>query len=283
LDRVEQWLDTIRSTLASLLDGDAPHRSLTAYSQYLGDHGPGPNSAFFVRLAIRALEDEQVVGATSQANALARLGATEALPALRQAAQRDYRDPGDMPAMARAFDLAIKTALNDAIARLEGRSAPQEAPPLRPAGPAVPLPPSRGGMTTDDLRRIEQAIGRPLPRAVREFFLHYPSELRTTTRDLGPTPDGQPYRECPGDNELTDNADHIIGANARRSGYDADWPDNMLVVGGGGCGETYWVDLDDESGAVYRFDAGTEPEYSDPVAGSLAEFARGLIDSYRNG
>src|SRR5262245_30413579 len=51
LDRVEQWLDTIRSTLASLQGGEAPHRSLTAYAQYLGDHGPGPNPASFVRLA----------------------------------------------------------------------------------------------------------------------------------------------------------------------------------------------------------------------------------------
>jgi hypothetical protein len=135
-------------------------------------------------------------------------------------------------------------------------------------------------MTLDDIQSMEKAMGRPFPLAVKEFFLHYPSQLRTTKRDLGPTPDGQPYLECAADNELWDNPDSIIRANDRKSGYDADWPDNMLVVGGGACGETYWVDLDSEKGAVYLFDAGQEPEDSSPIAESIHDFAEGLIATY---
>jgi hypothetical protein len=57
----------------------------------------------------------------------------------------------------------------------------------------------------------------------------------------------------------------------------------MLIVGEGGCGEMYWVDLDDERGPVYRLEAGQEAEFSDPVADSLEEFAEHLIASYRDG
>src|SRR2546430_2280235 len=105
-------------------------------------------------------------------------------------------------------------------------------------------------MTEDDLLRIEAAIERPLPAAVRRFFLNYPPELRTTTRDMGPTPDGEPYLECAADNELTDDPDAIIAANSAGKGYlgHPERTARMLVVGAGGCGEMYWVDLDDERG-----------------------------------
>ena len=136
LDRIEQWLDTIRSTLASLLDGDAPHASLIAYCHYLQDHGPGSDTAWFVRLAIQAVQDERIIGATSPAATLARLGAGEALPALRQAMQRDYRDQKVLAEAAgplkqwtlmreQAFDAEIKRSLRDAIANLE------KVPPTR--------------------------------------------------------------------------------------------------------------------------------------------------------
>ncbi len=138
-------------------------------------------------------------------------------------------------------------------------------------------------MTQHDVRRIEQAIGRSLSAAVRRFFLNYPPELRSTARDLGPTPEGEPFLESPADNELCDSADAIIALNDPQSAVALDRAANMLIVGQGGCGETYWVDLDDACGAVSRFDAGTEPEFSDRLADSLDEFAQGLIESYRVG
>jgi hypothetical protein len=139
-------------------------------------------------------------------------------------------------------------------------------------------------MTPNDLQRIEQALGRPLSAVVRRFFLNYPPELRTTVREIdAPKEAGGPCTECAADSELCDDADAIIEMNKRQSGWDSDFPDNMLIVRGGACGETYWVDLNDERGAVYRFDAGTEAEYSDQPWDSLEDFARNRIESYRAG
>ena len=140
-------------------------------------------------------------------------------------------------------------------------------------------------MTEDDLGRIERAIGRPLTAAVRRFFLAYPPALRATTRDMGPDQDGEPYLECAADGELSDDPDAIIALNAPGDGglsHPGRTP-RMLVVGEGGCGEVYWVDLDDERGPVYRLEAGQDAESSDPVADSLGEFAEALIASYREG
>jgi hypothetical protein len=141
-------------------------------------------------------------------------------------------------------------------------------------------------MTEHDLQRIEQAIGRPLSAAVRRFFLNYPEELRTTTRATGgEDEDGNPHTECPADSELGDDPDAIIGANTPGQSYllPLDWAPNMLILGAGACGETYWVDLDDEGGSVHRFEAGQEAADSDDLADSLEEFAQGLIESYRQG
>ena len=139
-------------------------------------------------------------------------------------------------------------------------------------------------MTHDDLLRIEQAIERPLPEAVRRFFLNYPPALRSTARNLGPDQDGQPSLECAADNELCDTADAIVALNAPglTSPRPLDWSPRMLIVGQGGCGEVYWVDLDAAGCPVFRFEAGQEAELSDPVADSLEEFAEGLIESYGN-
>ena len=99
-----------------------PRRALLAYSFHLISHGPGPNKAWYVRLAIQKLEDDKVQG-PHEAEALARLGAVEALPALRKAAGRFYGSPADPPHVQRIFDAAIKKPINEAIAQLERRGA----------------------------------------------------------------------------------------------------------------------------------------------------------------
>jgi hypothetical protein len=121
LDRIEHWLDTIRHTLNHFFDGDAPHRSLIAYSQYIAERGPGANMGWFIRLAIRAALDEKSHPA-HEAEALACVGAAEALPALRMAAQRYHGDPHGDPRTERVFDAAIKKPINEAIARLESKT-----------------------------------------------------------------------------------------------------------------------------------------------------------------
>ena len=137
-------------------------------------------------------------------------------------------------------------------------------------------------MTSSDIQRIETAIGRALSQAMREFYVNYPAELRATKASYEDD-EGNVITECPADNELCDSADGLIALNDRRPGGNAALMEaNQFILGAGECGETYWVDLDDATGSVQRFESGEDAKYSEDVAGSLAEFARVLIASYRN-
>jgi hypothetical protein len=129
-------------------------------------------------------------------------------------------------------------------------------------------------MTGDDLRRLEAAIGRSLPRGVQKFFLNFPPGLRTPEEELDPD-----FSEF----ELTDDADALIQMNAAGP-YNLSLPEagpNFFALGSGGCGETWWIELDTENGTVYFADAGTYARHSDHVADSLAEFAQGILDGRR--
>jgi hypothetical protein len=125
-------------------------------------------------------------------------------------------------------------------------------------------------MTAADLQRLEAAIGRPLSPPVRAFFLNFPPGLRTPDEERDP--DDMDF-------ELTDDADALIRMNT--DGWARLWlPNagpNFFALGSGGCGETWWVDLDDANGAVYFADAGTYAEHSDRVADSIAEFVQGML------
>ena len=126
-------------------------------------------------------------------------------------------------------------------------------------------------MTAGELQRLETAIGRPLSPPVRDFFLNFPPALRTPDEERDPDDS---------DFELTDDADDLIAMNA--DGWRRIWlPNagpNFFALGCGGCGETWWVDLDDATGAVYFADAGIHAEFSDQVVDSLAEFAQRMLD-----
>lgn len=127
-------------------------------------------------------------------------------------------------------------------------------------------------MTTADLHRLETAIGRPLPQAVREFFLNFPPGLRMDDEDRDPDD---------ADFELTDDVDALISMNTvgfGRVSLPGAGP-NFFALGAGGCGETWWVDLNSENGTVYFADAGTYAEHSDHVADSLAEFAQRMLEA----
>jgi hypothetical protein len=115
-------------------------------------------------------------------------------------------------------------------------------------------------MSPGDVEKLETAIGRPLSPAVKRFFLNFPEELRIQ-RDLDFD-----------DFELTDDVDALIEIN--RQLQPIDHGPHMLILGAGGCGETFWVDLDSPHGAVSRFDAGTDAKYSDELGESLEDWAR---------
>lgn len=123
-------------------------------------------------------------------------------------------------------------------------------------------------MTERDMRRLESAIGQTLPPAIRRFFLNFPPELRDVEAD----PDGDEFT-------LSDDPDHLIEINMPGRHYyqPVDWTPNMFLLGAGGSGETFWVDLNSKSGAVYRFDAGQQGQDSDDIADSLEQFARVML------
>jgi cell wall assembly regulator SMI1 len=127
-------------------------------------------------------------------------------------------------------------------------------------------------MTAADLQRLETALGRPLSPPVRESFLGFPPGLRLPDDERDP--DDMDF-------ELTDDVEALIAMNT--DGPGRVWlpgaGPNFFALGCGGCGETWWVDLDDPTGAVYFADAGTDAEYSDRVADSLAEFAQRTLDA----
>jgi hypothetical protein len=139
-------------------------------------------------------------------------------------------------------------------------------------------------MTEADLLRIEEAIGQPLSAPLRQFYLNYPQELRTLESLIGEDDEGNLHYECAADYELSDNVENIIDMNRPGQGYyqPLDWTPNIFILGAGGCGETFWVPLNDPNGSVYRFEAGQEAEDSDLVADTIEDFADNLITTYSN-
>jgi hypothetical protein len=110
-----------------------------------------------------------------------------------------------------------------------------------------------------------------MPQAVKDFFLNFPPGLRIADEDRDPDFS---------DFELTDDVDALIAMNTvgLQRVILPEAGSNFFALGSGGCGETWWVDLDSEKGTVYFADAGTYAKYSDHVADSLAEFAQGMLE-----
>src|SRR5437879_254284 len=138
-------------------------------------------------------------------------------------------------------------------------------------------------MCENDLERIEGAIGRPLSAALRRFYLDYPTELRAVSRTLlaGYGKDVEMVERAAA-RELLDDADALIEVNDAGEKPDVmGWTPNCFVVGlDPDCDLVFWVDLDDPRAGVFRYErtpGGIQD--SDPIADSIEEFARGLIDA----
>lgn len=123
-------------------------------------------------------------------------------------------------------------------------------------------------MTERDMKRLEGTIGRTLPPAVRAFFLNFPAALRDVESD----PDADDF-------QLTDDPDALIAFNQPGACglQPLDWTPDVFILGSGGCGETFWIDLASPKGSVHRFDAGEEARASAELADSIEEFAQGML------
>ena len=100
-------------------------------------------------------------------------------------------------------------------------------------------------MTENDLERIADAPGHPLPSVFKEVMLKFPQSLidAATMTD----PEGNEFVDSM---MITPNADYIIrGIEVRE--VESDWPNSMVGVGDNGCGDEFNVDMSEESCPVY--------------------------------
>lgn len=95
-------------------------------------------------------------------------------------------------------------------------------------------------MNADELARIEEELSLSLPPAYREIVLR---------------PEFQ--GEAAGFMEFTGDADEVIGLNleARKEGFfGVKWPEQYLIIGEDGAGNSYFTDLKRERPAVFLAD-----------------------------
>lgn len=133
-------------------------------------------------------------------------------------------------------------------------------------------------MNPDDLRRIEDQLGRPLPRAFRDVMLNFPKVLidAATMTD----PDGNEFRDAM---MISPDAEQILAGIVDR---EPGWPESYVVVGENGCGEVYSVDISDEACPVYESGphnmagaAGpTEEGYFERISDDLEGWVRHLVN-----
>jgi hypothetical protein len=133
-------------------------------------------------------------------------------------------------------------------------------------------------MIESDLKRIEAALGHPLPQAFRNVMLNFPQALidAATMTD----PDGNEFVDCM---LISNNPDSIIAGIV---GQQSDWPSNLIWVGENGCGEEYSVDISQESCPVYESgphnDAGAngpaEDGYFEQVSADLEGWVKHLVN-----
>ena len=132
-------------------------------------------------------------------------------------------------------------------------------------------------MNEDDLKRIEAVLGRSLPEAFRKVMLNFPQELIDAATMTDPY--GNEFRDAM---MISPDADAIIAGIESR---EWDWPENLIVVGEDGCGETFSVDISEEKCPVYMSGPHTgmaefpsQEGYFEQVGGDLEGWVRHLVN-----
>jgi hypothetical protein len=138
-------------------------------------------------------------------------------------------------------------------------------------------------MNETDLKRIEEALGRPLPAVFRDVMSNFPQKLiaAATLTDS----DGNEFLD---DMMITPNADFIIAGIEYRK-QDPDWPKTYMVVGDNGCGEEFSINISEESCPVFMSgphnDAGasgpSEEGYFEQLSSELGSWVSGLVAQIR--
>ncbi len=111
-------------------------------------------------------------------------------------------------------------------------------------------------MNDNDIKLIEASLKISLPTSYKTLILNHPC------------PDNQDI--C--NHGLFNDAQHLIDENInhRTNGwFDMDWPDNFLLIGDDGCGDTYFMVLGKDE-HVYFADHECGPSYQDDLDGCLS-------------
>ena len=87
-------------------------------------------------------------------------------------------------------------------------------------------------MTNDELDQIEARLAISLPPEYRQFAANYPADLDADIRA----------------HDIYDRAETVISATERlrlRPIPEMPWSDSYVVIGDSGCGDWYFLDLDE--------------------------------------
>ena len=94
-------------------------------------------------------------------------------------------------------------------------------------------------MTTDDLAKIEAALGVALPAAYRAAMLAYPLDRGDGNSQIA----------------LPDNARAVMAFNGfLREQFAGEWRPGYFAIGNSACGDPYFLDLDTGLAAVWSWD-----------------------------
>ena len=140
-------------------------------------------------------------------------------------------------------------------------------------------------MNEEGLRRIEDALGRPLPQAFRHVMTTFPQELIDEAVKTGS--DGEKRIDFM---IISPDVEAILAGIAHYQS-EPGWPRHYVVVGENGCGEVYSVDVSQQKCPVFASgphnDAGahspSEEGYFEQVSADLRGWVASLVQqaSYR--
>ena len=117
-------------------------------------------------------------------------------------------------------------------------------------------------MTDDDLDRIEARLAVQLPPEYRRFAADYPPDLDADTRN----------------HDIFDSADRVIAETEfLRVGSvpEMPWQSSFVVIGDSGCGDWYFLDLDEAPAPVKEWNH--ETASFDHVAASINDWCSRVL------
>lgn len=116
------------------------------------------------------------------------------------------------------------------------------------------------------LNNIEEVLGVELPDDYKNLITNYPKKLLAKGFNAAEV-------------ELLKSPDKIVELNKYVQGI-LDIESSFFLIGESGCGDYYFIDLDEEDSPVYFWNHDISDFDDDEESGSLLEHAGNLLESY---